>query len=113
MLQNREDEGVLRRMLRRAESALERARQEWLYWVASARAFQVVLDRTGARKMHVETFLRDMADYCYAHKTTAHKDPYAMGVAEGRRQAYLRMLHKASLTDRESYAIYHGRTFEP
>lgn len=43
--------------------------------------------------------LRDLARICYVDKTTASKDPMAMGVAEGRRQVWLHIKTQLSLTD--------------
>lgn len=48
-----------------------------------------------------EIVLRDLARICYANRTTAAKDPVAMGVAEGRRQVLLHLQRMLGLTDDE------------
>lgn len=49
--------------------------------------------------------LRDLERICYAHKTTAAKDPVAMGVAEGRRQVLMHIQTMLRLTDDEIHRL--------
>lgn len=49
--------------------------------------------------------LRDLARICYANKTTASKDPVAMGVAEGRRQVLMHIQQMLRLTDAEVHRL--------
>lgn len=49
--------------------------------------------------------LKDLARVCYANKTTASKDPVAMGVAEGRRQVLMHIQQMLRLTDAEVHRL--------
>jgi hypothetical protein len=53
--------------------------------------------------------IEDLQEFCYATKTTALMkdgkiDAFAMGVAEGRRQVYLRFLTYLKMSDSDVYA---------
>lgn len=50
--------------------------------------------------------LRDLARFCYAHKSTFYADERAHAVAEGRREVWLRVQNHLRLTDEQLWALH-------
>lgn len=56
-----------------------------------------------------ETVLKDLARFCFAHKSTMHTDPRAHAMLEGRREVWLRVAHHMNLSPEELWKLYDGR----
>lgn len=64
------------------------------------------MSENGQLTAQAQFVMRDLANYCDAYRTTMKTgpngvDPYASGVAEGRRQVWLRMQSMLRLPDDE------------
>ena len=56
-----------------------------------------------------EVVLKDLSRFCRAHETVAVGDPYAMAVAIGRREAWLRIQEHLKLSPDQLWQLYSGR----
>lgn len=48
-----------------------------------------------------ELVLKDLGNFCFATRSTFSSDPYLMGVREGRRQVWLRIVQSLELDERQ------------
>ncbi len=69
-------------------------------------------DNDGQLNMPARAILTDLPRFCYATRptikvspTTGQVDPYAMAVAEGRREVWLRISEYLKLDDRDLQAL--------
>lgn len=69
-------------------------------------------DDQGELTLPARTILLDLQRFCYANRptikvspTTGQVDPYAMAVAEGRREVFLRIQEYLKLDDRDLQAL--------
>lgn len=70
------------------------------------RAYQHAFDPAAP---HGKMVLADLANFCFAHKTTMMPDVRAQCVAEGRRDVWLRIAYHLNLTEEQFWDLY-GRT---
>jgi hypothetical protein len=50
--------------------------------------------------------LKDLAEFCRAHKSTFHPDPRVHAVLEGRREVWLRIQEQLQLSNEEIYDLH-------
>ena len=58
------------------------------------------------RTPHGKMVLEDLADFCFANKSTMHSDARAQAAAEGRRDVWLRIQYHLNLTDEQFWELY-------
>jgi hypothetical protein len=56
-----------------------------------------------------EVVLTDLARFCRAHSTTAHKDPATAARLEGRREVWLHVQERLHLTDEQLWLLFASR----
>lgn len=56
-----------------------------------------------------EVVLTDLARFCRAHVTTAHKDPIVAARLEGRREVWLHVQERLNLTDEQLWLLFTSR----
>ena len=57
---------------------------------------------------HGDKVLRDLATFCRAHNTTAHKDDKVTYLQEGRREVWLRIQQHLNLDDEQLWELFGG-----
>lgn len=50
--------------------------------------------------------LKDLAQFCRAHRSTFHPDPRVHAMLEGRREVWLRIAQHLNLTEDEIYSLH-------
>ncbi len=53
-----------------------------------------------------QVVLRDLAQFCRAHKTTYHNDPRVQATLEGRREVWLRIQEYINLSESELFELH-------
>lgn len=73
------------------------------YFLPSAWSWRTLFFVAGHNRLKraSQIVLRDLATFCFATRTTFSSDPYIMGVREGRRQVWLRIIDGLELDERE------------
>lgn len=67
-----------------------------------ARAYQLTFNGVGASKV----VLADLARFCRASQSTAHRDPYMAARFDGRREVWLRISEHLHLPPEELFKLY-------
>lgn len=75
-----------------------------------AYAYKVTFNKESA---WAHIVLRDLAQFCRAHKTTFHEDPRMQAVLEGRREVFLRIQEHLQLTETQIFDLHHIRYVPP
>lgn len=81
---------------------LRRAKQ---FLTHRARAYRRLFNITN---QDAEFVLADLAKFCRAHSSTAHKDPYIAARLDGRREVWLRLQQHLQLDDDTLWALIGG-----
>lgn len=88
----------------------KRLRQAYNFIRGRRLAYQSVFPRPS---VPVEIVLEDLARFCRANASTAHKDPYIAARLDGRREVFLRIQQHLHLTDDEIWRLATGGASVP
>lgn len=65
------------------------------------------------KSIHAQVVLKDLAEFCRAHKTTFLPDPRAHAVLEGRREVWLKIQEYLQLTPEQIYQLHKVKEIVP
>lgn len=60
---------------------------------------------------HTHVVLKDLAQFCRAHRSTFHPDPRIHAVLEGRREVWLKIQEMLELTPEQIYELHKIKEF--
>ena len=70
------------------------------------RSRELAYKRTFEGEIDQRIVLKDLARFCYAHKTTFHPDAKVQQHREGRREVWLRIQSQLNLTEEELFDLF-------
>jgi hypothetical protein len=70
------------------------------------RSRELAYKRTFEGAIDQQIVLKDLARFCYAHKTTFHPDAKVQQHREGRREVWLRIQEQLNLSEDELFALF-------
>ena len=76
------------------------------YLKKAIRSRGLAYKRTFAGEIDQRIVMKDLARFCYAHKTTFHPDAKVQQHREGRREVWLRIQSHINLTEDELFDLF-------